>query len=259
MKMTQCLFGLALAATLSYNLAEAKPAARPPHVDINVIGDQSGRAAEYIVDGNVRAYRAYIAAKPNERYKVQVINRSPYRAGIVLAVDGRNTISGARSNLAASERMYILAPYETQTFEGWRTAQNRTNRFFFTNDSQSYAAAWGDNSAMGVITVAAYAEQPQPPQPPAHSVARPAPKAHSSADKKSSAAGTGFGENTYSPSTDVAFRPQNQPFARQFLKYEWKQSLCEKKVLPVNQCPAKPTPSNRLWPDNHGYAPAPRR
>ena len=261
MKRTQCLFGLALAltTTLSYNLAQAKPVMRPPYVDISVIGDQSGRASEYIVDGNVRAYRAYIQAKPNERYKVQVINRSPYRAGVVLAVDGRNAISGERSNLAASERMYILAPYQTQTFEGWRTAQNRTNRFFFTTDKQSYAASWGDKSAMGVIAVAAYAEQASPAHPKARSAARPAPAARAGAAKEASAAGTGFGESTYSPSTDVAFRPQNQPFARQFLKYEWKQSLCEKKVLPVNQCPAKPTPPNRLWPDNHGYAPAPRR
>lgn len=54
MKMTQCLFGLPLTlGLLSYSTAQAKPVMRPPHVDINVIGDQSGRAAEYSVDANV--------------------------------------------------------------------------------------------------------------------------------------------------------------------------------------------------------------
>ena len=267
MKMTQCLFGLpltlGLVATLSYNTAQAKPAMRPPHVDINVIGDQSGRATEYSVDANVQAYRAYIQAKPNERYKVQVINRSPYRAGIVLAVDGRNAISGERSNLANTERMYVLNPYETQTIEGWRTAQNRTNRFFFTTDKQSYAAAWGDKSAMGVIAVAAFAERPNPPviaTPPHRPPARPAPMARGGAAKAASAeAGTGFGESTYSPSSNTQFFPQTAPFARQFLKYEWKQTLCDKKVIPANQCTNQPTTPNRFWPDNNGYAPAPHR
>jgi hypothetical protein len=267
MKMTQCLFGLpltlGLVATLSYNTAQAKPAMRPPHVDINVIGDQSGRAAEYSVDANVQAYRAYIQAKPNERYKVQVINRSPYRAGIVLAVDGRNAISGERSNLANTERMYVLNPYETQTIEGWRTAQNRTNRFFFTTDKQSYAAAWGDKSAMGVIAVAAFAERPNPPviaTPTHRPPARPAPMARGGAAKAASAeAGTGFGESTYSPSSNTHFFPQKAPFSRQFLKYEWKQTLCDKKVIPANQCANQPTTPNRFWPDNNGYAPAPHR
>ena len=258
--------GIILGGLLSgWHLAqpvEAKPAARPPHVDINIIGDQSGRAAEYVVDYNVRAYRAYVQAKPNERYKVQVINRSPYRTGIVLAVDGRNAINGERSNLAATERMYILKPYETQTFEGWRTAQNNTNRFFFTTANQSYAAAWGDKSAMGVIAVAAFAEIPNPPHiamPHHNPQARPAPMARAATKATENSAGTGFGENTYSPSTNVRFFPQQAPFARQFLKYEWKQTLCDKKVLPANQCLPKPTPANRLWPENNGYAPAPRR
>ena len=265
MKMTQCLFGLALTlgfmVMFGYNTAEAR-APLLPYVDVNVIGDQSGRATEYSVDANVQAYRAYIQAKPNERYKVNLINRSPYRTGVVLAVDGRNAISGERSNLAASERMYILNPYENQTIEGWRTAKNRTNRFFFTTEKQSYAAAWGDNSAMGVIAIAAFAEIPKPPSTaiPHSPQAKPTPMADSSKAKVANAeAGTGFGELTYSPSNNTQFFPQKAPFSRQFLKYEWKQTLCDKKVIPQNQCSSQSTTPNRFWPDNHGYAPAPRR
>ena len=43
-----------------------------------------------------RTYRAYVEAVRGERYSVRVVNRSPYRLGLVIAVDGRNIISGIR-------------------------------------------------------------------------------------------------------------------------------------------------------------------
>jgi len=36
-----------------------------------------------------------------------------------------------------------------------RSAQDKINRFYFTDVPDSYAAAFGDESAMGVIAVAA--------------------------------------------------------------------------------------------------------
>lgn len=229
-------------------------------VEVMVIGDQNGAAAEYpVADSNPFTYRAYIQATPNERYSVQVTNNSNRRIGIVLAVDGRNAISGARSDLAANERMYILQPHETQAYEGWRTGQNRTNRFFFTDSANSYAASWGDQSAMGVIAVAAYPEY----EPPHYHRAPPpmsSDRNMESAQPSARSAGTGYGETTYSPSERVDFIPQHQPMSRQFLKYEWKSSLCEKHILPAEQC-YRPRPHeerNRFWPSRDGYAPPPR-
>ena len=60
--------------------------------------------------------------------------------------------------LRADERMYVLPPHESATYEGWRTERDTVNRFYFTEPGDSYAAAFGDRSAMGVIAVAAFRE-----------------------------------------------------------------------------------------------------
>ena len=94
----------------------------------------------------------------DSNYSVQIRNRSNERIGVVIAVDGRNVISGDRSNLSPNERMYVLGPYQQESYEGWRTGKNRVNRFYFTDEGDSYAGAWDDYSAMGVIAVAAFRE-----------------------------------------------------------------------------------------------------
>ena len=95
-----------------------------------------------------------------DRYSIQVTNRSDRRIGVVIAVDGRNIINGKKSDLKRNERMYIIGPYESNTFEGWRTGMDRTNRFYFTEQSDSYAEkVFADASAMGTIALAVYREK----------------------------------------------------------------------------------------------------
>jgi len=166
--------------------------------------------------------------------------------------------------------MYIIGPYETNTFEGWRTAMDRTNRFYFTEQSDSYAEkVFADGSALGTIAVAVFSERipevvPFHDRPsvmkeaPAASAA-PAPQASGEslsanrAERKKSeqAAGTGFGETTYSPSRYVQFEPEGSPVERIVMKYEWKSELCKKGII---NC----SPKNRLWPEGHEFAPIPR-
>ncbi len=40
-------------------------------------------------------------------------NKIPDRVGVVIDVDGRNIITGKRSNLKSTEAMYIVNAYET--------------------------------------------------------------------------------------------------------------------------------------------------
>jgi hypothetical protein len=68
-------------------------------------------------------YRAYLEARREARYRIRVHNRSGGRVGVVIAVDGRNIISGARSELARGEPMYILDPRESESCEGWRAGE----------------------------------------------------------------------------------------------------------------------------------------
>ena len=55
-------------------------------------------------------------------------------------------------------------PYGTQDYAGWRANLDAINEFYFTDWSDSYAEAFGDRSARGVIAVAVYGEVP-PPRP----------------------------------------------------------------------------------------------
>ncbi|HPV42983.1 MAG TPA: hypothetical protein PKX40_17535 [Spirochaetota bacterium] len=240
-----------------------KPA--PEFVDVRVYTDNGGEMPRY------RAYPRtcqtgsyyYMEAVKGERYSIEVTNRSGQRIAVVVAVDGRNIISGARSYLKNSERMYIIEPYSSGSFNGWRTAMDRTNRFYFTEPSDSYAErVFADASAMGTIAVAVYREKQHavtPIRPPYgddyRSGARGESKKSSSEMQRSESAdreaGTGFGETTYSPAREVAFEPESTMAGRIVLKYEWRQELCRKGIASCER-------PNRFWPVSDGFAPVPR-
>ena len=221
-------------------------------VRVDVIDDR-GRAFRNIPTTS-KAYnvkRGYIQAKKGKRYSLRLKNTSNKRVGLVVTVDGRNILSGKKSWLRSNEKMYILDPYETATYNGWRTGKNRVNRFFFTNAGNSYANAWGDKSAMGVIAVAVFNERPRP-------VYRYKNAPNTSNRLRRGAtpeAGTGFGREEYSPTIRVSFKPQRNPISKHFYKYEWRSSLCKRGVIVCQDRPRK-KPNNRFWSED-GYAPYP--
>jgi len=243
-------------------------------VDVRVVSDRKGVLSLYPVNANGRGntYRAYLEAERGEKYGIRIANRTGRRIGVVVAVDGRNIISGKKSHLRNSERMYILGPYESAVYDGWRTARDTVNRFYFTEPGDSYAAAFGDRSAMGVIAVAVYREKQLPPPPRLRHdresggrmgddrgmAGKSAPAAPMGAERKSLApqareesAGTGFGEESHSPSIRVAFDPEHRVAERHFLKYEWRDTLCRKGILDCRYS------RNRFWDDDAEYAPYP--
>ncbi|MDD5277121.1 MAG: hypothetical protein PHR16_13690 [Methylovulum sp.] len=244
-----------IAACANNSVSSDNRVARPYlPIDINVQSDNRGSLPEFSVSSSPANYRAYIQATPNDRYRLHVVNNSNQRVGIVIAVDGRNIISGTQSWLRDDERMYILDPHAGAEYEGWRTGSNQVNRFYFTESANSYAAAWGDSSAMGVIAMAVYAERPRPEVTNemsglAGGVMRAAPAIQPTP-------GTGFGETTYSPSYAVNFDPLPEPIEKVFLKYEWRETLCAKRIL-LDCQDAGDTGGNRFWPDNGGFAPPP--
>ena len=237
-------------------------------VDVRIVSDSGGEFAQY------RTYpRAshegryfYMEAVKGEKYSIEVANRSDRQIGVVIAVDGRNIISGNKSDLKNSERMYIIGPYSTNTFEGWRTGMDRTNRFYFTEQSDSYAEkVFSDGSVMGTIAVAVCREKLPPialrPETTYRTQKVPAgatsqspieKRSYDRAEKeKSEQAGTGFGETVYSPAREVRFESENVVAEKIVLKYEWRQELCKKGIIGCG-------PKNRLWPDSGGFAPVPK-
>jgi hypothetical protein len=237
-------------------------------VDVRVLSDSGGEFPKYRTYPRVHQEGKffYMEAMKGQRYSVQVTNKSDRRIGVVIAVDGRNIIDGKKSDLKRNERMYIIGPHGSNTFEGWRTGMDRTNRFYFTEQADSYAEkVFADASAMGTIALAVYREKlpeiipysggasrmkdaPVEASPYAPSESRSADR---SEQKKNEQAGTGFGETTHSPAYMVHFDPEHIIAEKIVLKYEWRSELCRKGIIPCG-------PKNRFWPDDSEFAPIPK-
>lgn len=238
-----------------YSIAEAKslPYVAPATVRVDLVNDAGKAFRKYPIHSSANLQRAYIQATNRQQYNLRIRNLSNRRIGVVVTVDGRNILSGKKSWLRSNEKMYILNPYETSVYKGWRTAHNRVNRFFFTNAGNSYSAAWGDKSAMGVIAVAAFYEKPH------RAYRHSAPMFGSKSRRAAPAAGTGFGRAERSESRTVEFTPLTNSFFKHFYKYEWRNSLCKRGIIVCRATPKK-KPQNRFWQDsNRGYAPPPPR
>src|SRR4030042_4349873 len=114
-------------------------------------------------EGGTHVVKRYLEARRGENYGIVIHNMTPERIGVVIAVDGRNIISGKRSDLKNNEAMYIVNSYEQGEYDGWRTTSDRVHKFYFTDMTDSYAMrTFGDSTAVGVIAVAVYREKEQP-------------------------------------------------------------------------------------------------
>ena len=234
-------------------------------VAIDIIKDNGESFSIYPVKNRMPKYeyRAYLEAINGQNYGLRVRNYTNQRLGFVIAVDGRNIISGEKSYLKYNENMYILEPFETQTYMGWRTSSNDIHRFYFTEKDDSYAQAFGDDSAMGVIAIAVFEENLPKLRVKKHkeSAKQRAPSAgrvfENSApaeDRAESEAGTGFGEHSSSHARRVQFNPKRTELVKYFYKYEWRETLCHKQIIDCG------TIKNRFWPHHNneiGFAPYP--
>lgn len=240
-----------------------RPIERVDPVSVRIISDSGTEYPLYGTHprGAPTGSYYYMEAVKGERYSIEVTNLTGRRVAVVIAVDGRNIISGDKSHLRNSERMYVIAPHTTNAFEGWRTGMTRTNRFYFTNQNDSYAErVFKDASAMGTIAVAVYMEKVRRPVPitpldDRKSASRPEKKrsrpSGESCDSMGEQAGTGFGETVWSPAREVYFEAEHAMARRIVMKYEWREQLCRRGVVSCD-------PPNRFWPVSHGFAPIPR-
>ena len=229
----------------------------PIHIDI--IDDHGKIFNQYNANNNgYKTQRAYLEATKGKRYKLRIRNTSNRRIAIVVAVDGRNILTGKKSYLRSNEKMYVLNPHESASYKGWRTKKNHVNRFFFTSAGNSYANAWGDRSAMGVIAVAVFDEKQQYYKKYHRNDIsnKSAPSRRGSVTEEST--GTGFGREEYPPTIRVNFKAQKSARYKHFFKYEWRNTLCKRGIISCNHYDNN-TNNNRFWPKEttNGYAPYP--
>ena len=265
------VFPLVLAMLVSIASAHDRMPSPRAVVQVEVIAANGTVLRQFPAQDMDRATRSYLEATRGERYRIRIRNTSGERVAVVVAVDGRNIISGARSELAAGEPKYVLGPWESADYSGWRTDLDSVNQFYFTAWQDSYAEAFGDRSARGVIAVAAFREQHHVRQPhhrraplAAHESAAAAthertarasaPAAGQAADQAAEAEpGTGYGERREEGAVQVQFRAQSREQARVLIKYEWRETLCRRGLLTC-------APANRLWGDEKlSFAPPPPR
>jgi len=239
-------------------------------VSVEIVAPDGSTFREFPVSARDGSLRSYLQAEKGARYQVRVRNTSGERLGLVIAVDGRNIINGAKSELSRDEPMYVLGAWETENYSGWRASLEAINEFYFTDWTDSYAEAFGDRSARGVIAVAVYREiaPPRVSQPwrendeygdtasaPAAPATADAGRAagESSKSRRDQSPGTGYGERRIDRAVAVEFVAQSSPDSRHFIKYEWRQTLCRKHVLDCSE-------RNRFWDDSTlGFAPPPPR
>jgi hypothetical protein len=253
---------LAVCAALLIGVGPAAAATIGDTIEVSIISDNGLVLPLYPAKNQPMLKKVYAEAIKGDNYRIIVRNKLNRRIGVVIAVDGRNIISGQRSWLSNNERMYVLEPYATNEYSGWRTAQDKINRFYFTDVPDSYAAAFGDKSAMGVIAVVAYPEI-QRYEPPLGYSDLSSEKRETAKDKAASpsaqsrmqeSAGTGYGREEYSPSYQVQFDPENTAVESILIKYEWRKTLCELKIINCGRISGYS--QNRIW-DNDSYAPPP--
>ncbi len=244
-------------------------------IEIEIISDNGKKFSIYPLSQRhlKNEYRSYVEAIDGENYSLSIRNHSNQRIGLVIAVDGRKIISGKKSKLKHNENMYILSPYETQSYSGWRTSSKDIHRFYFTDVEDSYAQAFDDDSAMGVIAVAVFEEKLplftrhdkkqsiNKPQASSKNRSPSSTTANDSVARESAEteAGTGFGEHATSHVRRVQFNAKHNALAKNFYKYEWRETLCQKNII---DCGYRhyPEKNNRFWStDDHevGYAPYP--
>jgi hypothetical protein len=255
---------LAVCAVLLMCVGCAAAAVVGDTIEVSIASDNGRVLPFYPTQSHPTLKKVYAEAIKGDHYRIIVRNKLNRRVGVVVAVDGRNIISGQKSWLKNNERMYILEPYATNEYSGWRTAQDKINRFYFTDVPDSYAAAFGDQSAMGVIAVVAFPEiQRYEPQVD-HSFLEAEKRERASAKDKAAApsvqsraqesAGTGYGREEYSPSYRVSFDPESSAAESILIKYEWRKTLCDLKIINCGRISGYSC--NRIW-DNDGYAPPP--
>ena len=106
----------------------------------------------------------------------------------------------------------------------------RVNRFYFTDTDDSYSATWDDYSSMGVIAVEVFDELKQNRKRQEISGSSSG-RASKQVKPTESRAGTGMGEDSWSPSRRVSFKPRKHPIKKKYIEYEWRSTLCSEHIV----------------------------
>jgi hypothetical protein len=133
----------------------------PPRASVSVqLEDEEGRR----LDTFTQRGQLFVLGQHGERYNVRITNRGAARVEAVLAVDGRDAVSGQLSN-PASQRGYVVPAHGSVLVQGFRTSLASVAAFRFTDPTNGYSARLGTPQLAGLIQVAVYDERAVEPRP----------------------------------------------------------------------------------------------
>jgi hypothetical protein len=104
-----------------------------------------------------RGGQAFVQGRRGQRYAIEICNGTPDRIEAVATVDGLDVMDGERGSFA--KRGYVLGPGETYRVDGFRRSQAAVAAFRFGSVAESYAARNGNDTNVGVVGVAFFAER----------------------------------------------------------------------------------------------------
>ena len=208
--------------------------------------------------------KSYVEGAYGQTYGIRVNNHTGRHIEAVVTVDGRDVVSGKVGSYR-TERGYVIDPYDSVFIEGFRRSWNNVAAFTFTSVGDSYAARMGDASNVGVIGVAVFKAKTYRPKTvpvypymyddeakeeaapglgtgygrrsPKRSKSVPSAPAYSEKEAvdrdHNQGLGTGYGTDTYSPSTRTTFtRASRRPSAVMAVRYDDREGLYRLGVLP---------------------------
>ncbi|HEX7296641.1 MAG TPA: hypothetical protein VF251_12855 [Pyrinomonadaceae bacterium] len=219
--------------------------------------------------------KTYVEALRGAEYELQIRNPLPVRVAVALSVDGLNSID-ARHTSAWNSSKWVIEPYGTITIGGWQMSSERARRFYFTTESDSYAAKLGQRANLGVISAVFFREReryPGPITPPPLSrkpVDRGQPREETSgeAQRSDSApkarvltpsnddyAATGIGRSVRNEVRWIQMDLDSRPAAEISIRYEFYGALLRLGVVPR---PYEVDPLRRRE-QSRGFSPEPKR
>jgi hypothetical protein len=101
--------------------------------------------------------RVLVEGRRGQRYAIEISNGIRSRIEAVVTVDGLDVMDGERGSFA--KRGYVLRALETYRVDGFRRSQAAVAAFRFGTIDESYASRAGDDTNVGVVGVAFFAER----------------------------------------------------------------------------------------------------
>lgn len=198
--------------------------------------------------------QAFVAGAYGHAYQIRVRNHSGRRIEAVVAVDGRDVITGQPVN-PRHHRGYLVPAMSSTTIEGFRSSTQTVATFRFSTIPQSYAWRTGTSWGIGTIRVFIFEERPRPVivAPPGPFGARsPRSSAQGDAEAAPQAMGTSYGEQRWSPVHTTQFlRRTSSPNRYLGLRYNSYQMLAAAGII----APPPPPVVHYPQPYCQGYCP----